>query len=277
MSETTTTQIIPFGKYKGQPADVLLSDKQYLDWLLQQPWFKEKNVTLYTQIVNNFTEPTCTPDHNAMQIKFLNKNYVYGLINIFKKNRLEYLFNNFEKCYFVRDNSCYDYIQVFDYNDWFYKIKGLDNKNYWLNYDWSTSIKNSIQESYCQNFNTNSILYETDGWDVIIKNTYYIELKPIIGDDYPSILRKLKTATFKRNERQSHLYIIVIVRDFNATNITYEQCQNFFKSQNVYLINENLIKEFNPASHFVDEQEKIETFSVNMKTNIIEKLEKFSK
>ena len=65
-------KLIPFGKYKGKPVEILANDKEYRNWLLAQSWFKEGNLTLYNVIINNFREPENTPEHNKMQIKFLN-------------------------------------------------------------------------------------------------------------------------------------------------------------------------------------------------------------
>ena len=65
------TAMIPFGKYKGQPVDVLAADRDYAEWLQQQDWFRERYQSLYTIIINNFGEPDDTPEHNAMQVRFL--------------------------------------------------------------------------------------------------------------------------------------------------------------------------------------------------------------
>lgn len=66
-------EIIPFGKYKGQPIEVLQSDPQYFDWLMAQDWFQQKFKNIYTVVVNNFSEPSETPEHNAMQVKVLDE------------------------------------------------------------------------------------------------------------------------------------------------------------------------------------------------------------
>lgn len=63
--------IVPFGKYKGQPVEAMAADKQYLDWLTAQPWFREKFQNIYTLVVNNLQEPTETPEHNKLQALFL--------------------------------------------------------------------------------------------------------------------------------------------------------------------------------------------------------------
>jgi hypothetical protein len=74
-------ELIPFGKYKGQPLEAIKHDKQYLDWLSTQDWFREKYANVYQQIiVNNFTEPADTPEHNKMQAKFLNEDYCLNIL-----------------------------------------------------------------------------------------------------------------------------------------------------------------------------------------------------
>src|SRR6516165_8596150 len=57
------SELIPFGKYKGQPVEVLAQDKQYAEWLTAQPWFRDKFAGLYTVIINKFQEPSETPEH----------------------------------------------------------------------------------------------------------------------------------------------------------------------------------------------------------------------
>lgn len=68
-----SSQIIPFGKYKGQPVEVLVNDRKYTDWLMAQEWFRNDRPELYNIIVNNFGEPSDTPEHNRMQADFMKK------------------------------------------------------------------------------------------------------------------------------------------------------------------------------------------------------------
>jgi hypothetical protein len=46
--------IVPFGKYKGQPVEVLASDPQYVEWLLSQSSIKVKYPDIINVIINNF-------------------------------------------------------------------------------------------------------------------------------------------------------------------------------------------------------------------------------
>lgn len=66
-----SAELITFGKYKGQPVEVLANDKKYTDWLMAQEWFRTGHVQLYNVIVNNFCEPSDTPEHNRMQADFM--------------------------------------------------------------------------------------------------------------------------------------------------------------------------------------------------------------
>ena len=71
------TQLVPFGKYKGQPMQVMQMDTKYCDWLSKQDWFREQYGNIYNQvIINNFTEPSETPEHNRLQMRFLDENFV---------------------------------------------------------------------------------------------------------------------------------------------------------------------------------------------------------
>lgn len=70
-----SANIVPFGKYKGQPVEVLAQDKEYCDWLAGQDWFRTRFTAIHTLIVNNFGAPAETPDHNALQANFTDKEF----------------------------------------------------------------------------------------------------------------------------------------------------------------------------------------------------------
>jgi hypothetical protein len=83
---TEPSKIVPFGKYKGQPIEALAQDKPYLDWLSGQDWFRERYANIYTLIVNNFAEPSETPDHNALQVLFLTDAFCARFISVLSPN-----------------------------------------------------------------------------------------------------------------------------------------------------------------------------------------------
>lgn len=44
--ETTGTELVKFGKYKGQPVAVMLEDRSYCEWLSAQDWLREERQPL---------------------------------------------------------------------------------------------------------------------------------------------------------------------------------------------------------------------------------------
>lgn len=68
--------VVPFGKYKGQPLEIMAQDKQYLDWLQAQSWFIEKYQQINTWLISNNNEPAETPEHNKLQSLFTNDGYI---------------------------------------------------------------------------------------------------------------------------------------------------------------------------------------------------------
>lgn len=79
------TGIIPFGKHKGRLIEELLAeDPQYLQWLCTQDWFRNKFTVLHQVIINRGAEPEETPEHNAMQVKFLDDEYCARFVTHFE-------------------------------------------------------------------------------------------------------------------------------------------------------------------------------------------------
>jgi hypothetical protein len=67
--------IVPFGKYKGQPIEAMAQDQQYITWLQGQSWFLERYQNINTLIINNFREPSETPEHNNIQASFTDESF----------------------------------------------------------------------------------------------------------------------------------------------------------------------------------------------------------
>jgi len=74
------SKLIPFGKYAGQPIEVLRNDPSYVQWLMGKDWFRNRFTAIHTLIVNNFGEPTETPEHNTLQAQFLDDGFCRKLL-----------------------------------------------------------------------------------------------------------------------------------------------------------------------------------------------------
>lgn len=133
------TNIIPFGKYRGQPVEVLQSDMAYAEWLQAQGWVKERYPQFYTLIINNMQEPQETPAHNKLQAMFLDKMFSLKFVQ-----------------YIQHDPN----IIVIGINKIFFEDKAIDvrinvraeetyeNKKYICSYDVAIEIKPSLGDDY---------------------------------------------------------------------------------------------------------------------------------
>lgn len=74
-----SAEIVPFGKYKGQPAEALLADQEYCQWLTSQPWFRDRWPNVYNVVINYGAEPQDSPEHNEMQARFLDDDLCFRL------------------------------------------------------------------------------------------------------------------------------------------------------------------------------------------------------
>ena len=71
-----SNNIIPFGKYRGRAIEeVLLVDPSYLQWGASQDWFRARFNVLHQVIINRGAEPEETPEHNALQVRFLEDDF----------------------------------------------------------------------------------------------------------------------------------------------------------------------------------------------------------
>lgn len=154
-NENMSNEIIPFGKYKGQPVEVLMNDRPYLDWLQSQEWFTARYQNINTLIINNFREPAETPEHNKLQALFLNDNFLHQFIDHLKST--------------YASRFCYD-------------LKNEFGK--WVEQQFSEKDWIELRES--------KIIFEEKGIDIKWGNSLNIEIKPTLSHDYPAVLRQMK-------------------------------------------------------------------------------------
>lgn len=226
MSESN---IVPFGKYKGQPIEVLAQDKQYAEWLSSQPWFREKFSNINTIIINNFREASETPEHNKLQAKFLDEHFLVSLSNHILKH---IILKNAHT--FTEDKTGKETRYVY-----------LTGTN-WHKYE-SGDIHYVELSKFDQPYSIELFkpIFEFRNIDVIIgfrivfekndnEHIERIELKPSIGDDYPSILRQMV----------SNKSDCLIAESFAASGANINQVRNIFASRNKQVL---LISDFTTA------------------------------
>jgi len=189
--------IVPFGKYKDQPVEVLAQDREYTDWLMGQSWFKDRYQNIYTLIINNFTEPSETPEHNALQALFLDDVFAQWVVFL-----------------------CYRKMVADAVKDWedrrdSHKRAGLTD------YPDELVVRWEVQ-------------FEVNGADVLIwciglSLSFKVEIKPAVGDDYPAIIRQM------RNIRAPGSRILLLYR-YTGIGATYEQVVEIFSRSNIKVV-----------------------------------------
>jgi len=185
-------KIIPFGKYKGRLIDeVLVDDPGYLQWLAGQDWFRTKFTILHQVIINRGSEPEETPEHNALQVKFLDEDFR----------------DRFVRC-LIPDLS---FVPESDVD---FEVNGVD-----------VVLETSLERKdipgplrslfrYCDERGR----YATQDFKLEhFKGPFWaelrVELKPTVGDDYPAILRQMKANGSS----------VLLLRDYVGTGATREQ------------------------------------------------------
>ena len=78
--------VVKWGKYRGKPLDMLLMDHKYISWCKTQPGMMERfpelsGITMnQINITSNDSLASCTPEHNQLQNKFLEDDFVRSFL-----------------------------------------------------------------------------------------------------------------------------------------------------------------------------------------------------
>lgn len=233
-------KIIPFGRYKGKSLEELASDKSYIQWLLAQNWFKEKHITLYNFIVNNFREPVDTPEHNKLQIKFLKHEYRLKLAYLVNKNlfannsqtislAMLKILKNTER----NENEFFLKALVSPMNE-HHEEFGLYTKQL-LHFNTPTfehvDVSYAIWYGIHFHYDNNRFDRGWSNFNVESKSTYSIEIKPSIGDDFPAVLRQMKASMPVVSSSYSTPYYILLVGNYTGVGATREEFIEYFGTQ----------------------------------------------
>jgi hypothetical protein len=189
------TSLVPFGKYRNQPLAQLAADKSYCDWLLQQGWLGQRYPELRTLIINNFGEPEETPEHNALQLQFLDEEM---------RKRVTYLLCMEELTHEGLPGTVWGPpgAPIFE-------SRGIDVKWEW-GVSWGEPFEGGILEQYG-------------------KCRVAVECKPSLGDDYPAVLRHILS------RKDPSTVDAVVYQEFTASGGTLSQVKAFFRASRVGL------------------------------------------
>jgi hypothetical protein len=212
--------IVNFGKYKNKPITDLLNDTEYVQWIKDTLVSKEwfKNNKVYNIIINNTFESNNTRSPEHNKLQNI-------FLNVLNREKLLNIFYN------SRYKICRDGVDI-QLNDNNNKIKFESNFNWdiWL---YHYNIDNNERILLC-------------------------ELKPLLGDDYPCVLRKINNQIRLMFSNYISKNVPKIpLKDADAISYKYRrerECKEDFKKHHKFCL---IIKEFNSENTTIDELKQI--------------------
>lgn len=168
--------VVSFGKYKGLTVPELLDrDPAYADWLMGQGWVAAKFAELHAAIAAKGSVSEDTPEHNALQAKFLDPLFRVACVRAARLPRIQSMWKE-EREYEERSEAKRGNNpprQIYISTIAVFERAGVD-----VTIDWAFGYGTFYFGSYA------ATLSETAKIN--------IELKPSIGDDYPSVMRQMQ-------------------------------------------------------------------------------------
>lgn len=239
--------IVPFGKYKGQPIEVLSNDRQYCEWLMSQGNFLDRYSGIKTLIINNFKEPEDTPEHNKIQALFIKDSFCIAVLksigySIEKISASVHFKNDLHQDVFERypddiKNNLKEALKLCD------ELKAFDIKVSQVKFetegadvfvrisllpqDYYQEIYKKLDKVYYRN---KSETIRCDFTELIWNRFHFnipdlrIEIKPMIGDDYPSVMRQMKAN--KCN--------VLFYSSYSGSGISEADMRKIFSMSNIY-------------------------------------------
>ena len=99
--------VVPFGKHKGTTVvELLAKDPEYAEWIMAQGWVAERFAELHAALASRGAGADDTPEHNALQARFLDAGFrerflclaadkaVHANLASIKKNCLDWEWKN---------------------------------------------------------------------------------------------------------------------------------------------------------------------------------------
>ena len=89
--------VVPFGKYRGMPVEVMQQDQNYFNWAYAQEDIRKRYPWLFGLQVIQVQEMQDTPEHNSYQVLFLDQDFIDDVWDIvWPGERVEHVLTNRE-------------------------------------------------------------------------------------------------------------------------------------------------------------------------------------
>lgn len=226
--EITPSNIVPFGKYKGQPIAALLADHEYVAWCRQNGLVEKypQAFNINYTVVQQYAEPPETPAHNAIQLLFLD--------DVFAKSVYCLAYG-------------YKSIAVVgpDGNDWCYPTSGpqfeVSGFDVLFKYDEGTrgyfvgiELKTTMGDDYP------AVLRQIQAASERTRCEYINGVRRM----YP-----------RQGSVSAHITAACVIEQWTSTNVSLEQVTKLFKMSGVVLLTVDQVKAFTKVVPDTGEQE----------------------
>ena len=211
-------ELIPFGKYKGQPVEVLGADPDYAEWLQGQGWVRERYPQLFAVIINNLGEVADTPEHNAMQALFLDRDLCIQTGRHFLTYHSDSGKEWADRYYSTMEHVFVAYQVLSGFGG--RRFETDDGADVTIHYRSQALIITAEKSKY----GALETRHRNDSQTYIAS----IELKPSLGDDYPGILRSVV--------RLNGHWKCVVYQSYVGIGATIDQVKAMFWQSGVVLV-----------------------------------------
>ena len=222
---------MPVGKYKGQDLDVIMaSDPNYIEWISQQEWFRQQHTHIYKIIVNGYVDLQESPEHNALQARFLDEDLRIALANYLlpEITDMEALTYGAESAFVERYYTRSGRFPRFSFGEQSLQVGNPAFEFQGVDVCFSA-------ERYVEVSMRGRVPRMTAS---ICSKTIAVELKPTLGDEYVAVLRQILGAKSRlsRGYGLEPKCFALVTERFTVSNVSWEKVQQVFASQNVDLL-----------------------------------------
>lgn len=187
--------VLPFGKHKGSTvAELLVRDPAYAEWIVAQGWVAERFAELHAAILTRGAGSDDSPEHNAIQVRFLDPEFQFACVLAARRDYPEIRSRFIER----RISDLNHYLERLKegriYNGRFLSSEEIIAEHA------RTSEELNLFSSETRHVPTIKAVYEDRGVDITLsfrfdgyrEDVIRIEIKPTMGDDYPTVMRQMQ-------------------------------------------------------------------------------------
>ena len=230
------SEIIPFGKYKGKPIiEVISKHKKYIEWLMLQNWLSEElRSQINVFITHGGKNSEETPEHNRIQMIFLNREYRRAICSFFYR------------CPIIPKKVSFEAKVGAIFADVFFdfKTKGVtsssrvcdkckENTLFSRNYAF---MEKPVMCDSCGRERPTSFDFK---YYNPISGKMFIEIKPSVSDEYPSVLRQIK----RMQEEAERGCFVLLYGSFDSKYVSEDEFVEIFESSKIKCVSMKQLEE----------------------------------